>query len=137
MRGTAQQVFEKYVTLARDAQSAGDRIASENFFQHAEHYYRIMNADGDNSRGRRRNGEDFQNDDDQPAAESQAQNAQESATGGGNGQGNGQHAPRSEQAAEQAPEQANAPAEMGNEQAAASQDDPSEGEQPQASEINP
>lgn len=66
VRGTAQQVFEKYQTLARDAQSSGDRIASENFYQHAEHYYRIMNADGDNGRqdqqrGRRRgNGDDRQ-----------------------------------------------------------------------------
>ncbi len=66
VRGTAQQVFEKYQTLARDAQSSGDRIASENFYQHAEHYYRILNADGDNGRqdqqrGRRRgNGDDRQ-----------------------------------------------------------------------------
>jgi hypothetical protein len=46
VRGNAYQVWEKYLGLARDAQSAGDRIAAENFFQHAEHYYRIMNANG-------------------------------------------------------------------------------------------
>ncbi len=45
VRGTAQQVLEKYLALARDAASIGDRIASENYFQHAEHYYRIINAD--------------------------------------------------------------------------------------------
>lgn len=46
IRGNAYQVFERYVALAREASSAGDRIAAENFYQHAEHYFRIMNADG-------------------------------------------------------------------------------------------
>jgi hypothetical protein len=32
------------VTLAREAASSGDRIAAENFYQHAEHYFRVMNA---------------------------------------------------------------------------------------------
>ena len=44
--GNAYQVFERYVALAREAASAGDRIAAENLYQHAEHYFRIMNADG-------------------------------------------------------------------------------------------
>lgn len=42
VRGTASQVFDKYQTLARDAMSAGDRVMSENYLQHAEHYYRIV-----------------------------------------------------------------------------------------------
>jgi hypothetical protein len=46
IRGNAYQVFERYVALAREAGSAGDRIAAENFYQHAEHYFRVMNADG-------------------------------------------------------------------------------------------
>ena len=46
MRGSAQQVLDKYLTLARDASSAGDRIAAEGFFQHAEHYQRVLNPDG-------------------------------------------------------------------------------------------
>jgi len=46
VRGTAQQVLEKYLALGRDATSSGDRIAAESYFQHAEHYYRIANADG-------------------------------------------------------------------------------------------
>ena len=41
------QVFERYVALAREAAANGDRIASENFFQHAEHYFRIMSANGE------------------------------------------------------------------------------------------
>jgi hypothetical protein len=48
IRGNAYQVFERYVAMAREAVSSGDRIAAENFYQHAEHYFRIMNANGDN-----------------------------------------------------------------------------------------
>lgn len=44
VRGTAQQLFEKYLQLGRDATGAGDRVAAEAYFQHAEHYFRIMNA---------------------------------------------------------------------------------------------
>ncbi len=46
IRGNAYQVFERYIALAREAASAGDRIAAENLYQHAEHYFRVMNADG-------------------------------------------------------------------------------------------
>ena len=42
VRGTPQQIIDKYVSLARDAQTSGDRVAAENFLQHAEHYQRIM-----------------------------------------------------------------------------------------------
>jgi hypothetical protein len=40
------QVLEKYLAMARDAVTAGDRVAAENYFQHAEHYFRIINANG-------------------------------------------------------------------------------------------
>lgn len=43
VRGTAQQVADKYATLARDASSSGDPVAAENYLQHAEHYQRIVN----------------------------------------------------------------------------------------------
>jgi hypothetical protein len=56
IRGNAFQVYEKYQALARDAQTAGDRIAAENYLQHAEHYYRIIGMineqSGENQRGR-------------------------------------------------------------------------------------
>jgi hypothetical protein len=42
IRGTAQQVAEKYTTLSRDAHSSGDRVMAENYLQHAEHYNRII-----------------------------------------------------------------------------------------------
>src|ERR1700730_17797442 len=47
IRGNAYQVFERYVALAREAQASGDRVPAENLYQHAEHYFRIMNAQGE------------------------------------------------------------------------------------------
>ncbi len=58
IRGNAHQVYEKYIGLARDALSSGDRIAAETYYQYAEHYYRIVNArtdhkpNGDGQSGR-------------------------------------------------------------------------------------
>ena len=46
VRGNAQQVVEKYLAMARDASLTDDRVAAENYFQHAEHYYRLMTANG-------------------------------------------------------------------------------------------
>ncbi len=43
VRGNASQVYEKYLTLGREAVSASDRVMAEAFYQHAEHYYRLMN----------------------------------------------------------------------------------------------
>ena len=42
--GTASHVAEKYLQLARDAQSSGDPVAAENYYQHAEHYFRLIAA---------------------------------------------------------------------------------------------
>ena len=53
VRGTVQQVLDKYLALARDAQSSGDRIGAESFFQFAEHYFRVLNVDGGNGQTRR------------------------------------------------------------------------------------
>src|SRR6201999_290283 len=44
IRGTASHVAEKYVQLARDARSSGDPVASTNYYQHAEHYFRLIAA---------------------------------------------------------------------------------------------
>ena len=44
IRGTAHQVTEKYMALAKDAASSGDRILAESYLQHAEHYQRIINS---------------------------------------------------------------------------------------------
>ena len=44
IRGSAQQILDKYQQYARDAQSSGDRVSAENYLQHAEHYSRILAA---------------------------------------------------------------------------------------------
>lgn len=44
IRGTANHVADKYLQLARDAQSSGDPVSAENYFQHAEHYFRLIAA---------------------------------------------------------------------------------------------
>lgn len=44
VRGNAAHIHEKYLQLARDASSSGDRILAENYHQHAEHYFRIVQA---------------------------------------------------------------------------------------------
>jgi hypothetical protein len=44
IRGNPSHIAEKYVQLARDAQASGDPIAAENYYQHAEHYYRVIAA---------------------------------------------------------------------------------------------
>ncbi len=49
VRGTPQQVLEKYLSLARDAAVSGEHIDAEAYFQFAEHYHRITSVDGSNS----------------------------------------------------------------------------------------
>ncbi len=44
IRGTAHHIAEKYVQLARDAQSSGDPVSAEGYLQHAEHYFRMIAA---------------------------------------------------------------------------------------------
>ena len=44
IRGSAHQIFERYLALAREATACGDRIPAVNLYQHAEHYFRVNNA---------------------------------------------------------------------------------------------
>jgi hypothetical protein len=44
IQGNAHQIYERYVALAREASTSGDRVAAENLYQHADHYFRVMNA---------------------------------------------------------------------------------------------
>ncbi|MCQ0970530.1 DUF4167 domain-containing protein [Paracoccus sp. TK19116] len=77
VRGTPQQIIEKYLTLARDAQLSNDRVAEQSFFQHAEHYTRMLGEaqreqaerqaqhqqnQGGQQHGHRQNGDDEQGD---------------------------------------------------------------------------
>ena len=58
IRGNAHQVHEKYMNLAREASTNGEVVLAESYFQHAEHYYRILSAftdDGNSETNKNRN----------------------------------------------------------------------------------
>jgi hypothetical protein len=87
VRGNAHQVLEKYLALARDAQAAGDRIAAENYFQHAEHYFRIINANGEGNGRHRQQARPEAGDQSQPQAQSPSSTATGPAQPAPNGAG--------------------------------------------------
>ncbi len=60
VRGTPQQIIDKYNQLARDAQLGNDRVAAENFQQHSEHYLRLLN-DAQREQDMRREEQERQN----------------------------------------------------------------------------
>ena len=60
VRGTPQQIIDKYNQLARDSQLSGDRVATENFQQHAEHYTRML-AEAMREQEARREAQEAQN----------------------------------------------------------------------------
>lgn len=67
VRGNAAHVAEKYLQLARDAQSSGDSVMAENYLQHAEHYFRIVSSAQQAQSGQRPEGQDDADfDDDMP-----------------------------------------------------------------------
>ncbi len=86
IRGTAQHIAEKYMNLARDAQSAGDRVVAENYLQHAEHYNRIIAAAQAQMQERyqRDDRSEFSNRDSDETEEQDGENAGDSDTGEGN-----------------------------------------------------
>jgi hypothetical protein len=99
VRGTAAHIYDKYQALARDASSSGDRIAAENYLQHAEHYFRLMAAAAAAQQQQQQNGQ-------QPRANGQGvphmagdgdgdeiDGLDSAPAHGGNGAGNGQHEP--------------------------------------------
>src|SRR5882672_5908385 len=52
IRGNASQLYQRYLTLAQEAARTDDRVAAENYFQHAEHYFRVnIESRGGNSAG--------------------------------------------------------------------------------------
>jgi hypothetical protein len=91
VRGTPQQIIDKYLTLARDAQLSNDRVAAENFLQHAEHYARMLGEaqrELDSQRQSQGGGQD---------GDERGQNGNQSGNSGQNGnQNGGQNGDRSE-----------------------------------------
>ena len=76
IRGTATHICEKYQQLARDAITSGDRVMAENYYQHAEHYYRLIMANQTPNDGQPRpqNALGYRPDDDQEYDEDEATN---------------------------------------------------------------
>jgi hypothetical protein len=88
IRGTAQQLFEKYLQLGRDATSGGDRVMAEGYFQHAEHYFRILNAMNQAAQQGQQNGQQqgaprrpYGEEDTQPSAEPEEAEVRAPGTG--------------------------------------------------------
>ncbi|MDB5540378.1 MAG: Eukaryotic translation initiation factor 3 subunit 10 [Devosia sp.] len=63
VRGNASHIAEKYLQLARDAQSSGDSVMAENYLQHAEHYFRIISAAQPQNQQRDQFGQPAEDDD--------------------------------------------------------------------------
>ncbi|MDH3668787.1 MAG: DUF4167 domain-containing protein [Paracoccaceae bacterium] len=94
VRGTPQQIIDKYLSLARDAQTSGDRVVAEDFLQHAEHYQRIL-VEAMGARQERRDAQ--QGDGEQPhvAGTSQTESGEAQANGAdAEARGNGRDSPR-------------------------------------------
>ncbi|MEX2644518.1 MAG: DUF4167 domain-containing protein [Acetobacterales bacterium] len=95
IRGTAQQVLEKYLSLARETTANGDHISAEGYFQYAEHYYRVHqammdNMDGGRNRRRRDDQDDSGNPSDRANGSERDDDDEEPRyhqVGGGNGDG--------------------------------------------------
>ncbi len=90
VRGTPQQIIDKYNQLTRDAQLSGDRVAAENFAQHAEHYTRML-AEAQREMDQKREQHEQQNQNRQQNDQNRQQN---DGNGNGNGNNDGSDAPR-------------------------------------------
>lgn len=104
VRGTAQHVAEKYMNLARDAQSSGDRVMAENYLQHAEHYNRIIltaqaqmqeRFQRDDNQSQARDSQD-QDDDDRDSDDDNDGNAQDQRNDRNEQQARSERQPRQE-----------------------------------------
>ena len=79
VRGTPQQIIEKYNQLARDAQLSNDRVAAENFQQHAEHYLRLL-SEAQREQDARREQQERENRERQAERDRERQERQEDAS---------------------------------------------------------
>ena len=96
VRGTPQQIIDKYNQLARDAQLSNDRVAAENFQQHAEHYLRLL-AEAMKEQAERQA--------QQQAQQQDRQRNQNNGIGGGQNQNSSGEQPRQDPSQQDAKEQ--------------------------------
>ena len=85
VRGTPQQIIDKYLTLARDAQLSNDRVAEQSFLQHAEHYTRMLGEAQREMAERQQQHNQNQRQDDDGNAPSQEGNGNGHTNNNGNG----------------------------------------------------
>lgn len=85
VRGTPQQIMDKYNQLARDAQLSNDRVAAENFQQHAEHYLRMLSEAQREMQDRQQGQGGMQNPGDQPQSGHQGGSQPQDDGNGGRG----------------------------------------------------
>ncbi len=113
VRGTPQQIIEKYLTLARDAQLSHDRVAEQSFLQHAEHYTRML-GEAQREMAERQgqpNGQNNRQDDDGGYSNHgygtghNASNHSNNNNNGGGGNNNGHQGSRNDQRGDQRSEQ--------------------------------
>ncbi|MFC3526668.1 DUF4167 domain-containing protein [Paracoccus mangrovi] len=98
VRGTPQQIIEKYLTLARDAQLSNDRVAEQSFLQHAEHYTRMLGEAQREQAERLQNQQQFHRDDDsRDGGNGQRDHGNGQNNGNGNGNGEGRSHDRADQ----------------------------------------
>ena len=89
-RGNAAQLLEKYKSLARDAQLAGDRVQTEYYLQYADHYFRILSENRARFEDQRRQrGEDAVDDESEEMAEADGQGEERQERGDGGDRGDG------------------------------------------------
>jgi hypothetical protein len=93
-RGNAAQLLEKYKSMARDSQLAGDRVQSEYFLQFADHYYRVLSENRARFEDQRRQRGDELDEDE--ADEGLVETAEETAAESGQGEQRFEHRDRRE-----------------------------------------
>ena len=96
VRGTPQQIIDKYNQLARDAQLANDRVATENFQQHAEHYLRLL-AEAQREQQERQQQQQAQNEARQQRQQSEGEQPKVQPEGSDGGDDTRKRQPRGEQ----------------------------------------
>ena len=87
IRGSVQQIAEKYATLARDTQASGDHVIAENYLQHAEHYNRIIAAAQAQQQALRESREEQEESSNQGRNNSETAGPQAAASAGEDGSG--------------------------------------------------
>ena len=129
IRGTPQQVLDRYLALARDASSAGDTVLAENLLQHAEHYTRLLNAAAPQQQNQNQQPNQHQGNgrDDQAYANGDGYGEDAGDAAAANGQGDYQRQPQGGQS-EDNPQ----PAAAEQQRDWSAGDQPADGDQPQS-----